>query len=71
MTRKEIEQHFKLDGGGQLRENTRYIYTDCRDVDIKVDGDFKPAPPVDGVDDSPDDTVVKVSKPYLEYPDRD
>jgi hypothetical protein len=68
MTRREIEDHFKLDGGMQFRGGTRYIYPKSQEVAIKVDIEFKLAVPVDSIEDSPDDTVLKVSKPYLEYP---
>jgi len=69
MTRREIEEHFKLDGGLQVRSETRYMYPGCHL--IRIDVDFKFAPPTDRVEFSPDDVVTKVSTPYLAYPDMD
>ena len=68
-TRRQLEADFREDGGAQVRDETRYIYRRCRY--IRVDVDFKLAPPEDSPADSPDDTVVKVSKPYLAYPTMD
>jgi hypothetical protein len=71
MTRREVEEHFQLDGGLQFRNTTRYIYPKCREVNIKVEIEFNLAVPADQITGSPDDTVVKVSTPYLDYPARD
>jgi hypothetical protein len=67
MTRREIEKHFNRDGGIQVRNATRYSYSKCKEATIKVEIKFKLAGPVDQTPFSKDDTVVEVSKPYLEY----
>jgi hypothetical protein len=66
MTRRQVESHFRLDGGAQVRDNTRYVYRDC--AYIQVDINFKIAAPVNSPDASPGDVVTKVSEPYLAYP---
>jgi hypothetical protein len=68
-TRRQLETDFREDGGAQVRDQTRYMYRRCSY--IRVDVDFKLAAPVDSPADSPDDTVVKVSRPYLAYPTMD
>lgn len=64
MKRREILRVFTEDGGLSTRSQQRYVYKTCRY--IKVDVEFSP---IDrGTHESPDDTIVKVSRPYLEYP---
>jgi hypothetical protein len=71
MTRRKVEEHFERDGGLQFRGATRYTYSKCKDATIKVEIKFKLAGSVDRPAFSNDDTVVEVSKPYLEYFSRD
>jgi|ERR1700735_31075 len=66
MTRREIEEHWRIDGGVQFRDETRYTYPKCGF--IRVDVSFTLAAPADQVEDSPDDVVSEVSKTYLAYP---
>ncbi|MGH9864242.1 MAG: hypothetical protein ACRD4H_02385 [Candidatus Acidiferrales bacterium] len=66
VTRREVDKNFKLDGGMQSFSTSRYVYSKCEY--IKLDIDFKHAVPGNPAVPSPDDTVVKISKPYLQYP---
>jgi len=64
MTRQSLSRSFEGDGGMQFRSNGRYAYKHCHY--IKIDIEFSNVD--DGPDFSPDDKIVKVSRPYLEYP---
>jgi hypothetical protein len=64
MGRGEILLVFTEDGGLSTRSQQRYTYKHC--PYIKVDVEFSP---IDhGTKESPDDKIVKVSRPYLQYP---
>jgi hypothetical protein len=64
MRRGEILLVFTEDGGLSTRSQQRYTYKHC--PYIKVDVEFSP---IDhGTKESPDDKIVKVSRPYLQYP---
>jgi len=65
MTRREVEKDFKLDGGVQFPHSARYLYSKCPFIKLHVD--YKPTRGAD----SPNDTVIKVSKPYLDSPASD
>ena len=64
-SRERVEQEFRLDGGLHFFHGPRrYTFRKC--PLIKVDIEFKQ---FDGQQDElPTDPVVKVSRPYLEYP---
>jgi hypothetical protein len=68
MSRKEVEDYWLRDGGVQFREETRYMYPNCRYVRVDVKFDLV-AP--NEVKDSPGDRVKEVSKPYVAYPTMD
>lgn len=68
-TRREVEKHFDLDGGVQFPGNTRYLYPKCHY--IKVEIEFVPTDSRGNELFSPNDTVTKVSQPYLAYPAKD
>jgi hypothetical protein len=65
--RSEVERDFILDGGLQSRGTSRYIFKNSRYIKIEVtfSNDERSGSWIDG---SPEDRVVNVSKPYLEYP---
>jgi hypothetical protein len=64
MTRQSLFRSFEEDGGLQFRSHGRDAYKHCHY--IKIDVEFSG---VDGGPDfSPDDKIVNVSRPYLEYP---
>ena len=69
MTRADVEKKYQLDGGLQplnLPSTTRYLYLKCSL--IKIDVEFKAGADSKRGSLSPNDIVVSVSKPYLEYP---
>lgn len=70
MTRAQVEKNFRHDGGlqffSQSSSATRYVYLKCSF--IKIDVKFKAAVVKEAGFSSPDDILVSVSKPYLEYP---
>jgi hypothetical protein len=70
MTRKNLSNVFEEEGGLSTRTQRKYVYKDC--PYIKVDVEFSAVEAaVDGNanrhDESPDDKIVKISRPYLEY----
>jgi len=65
MTRGDLSQVFDMDGGLSTRKSNRYIYKKC--AYIKVDVEFEPLGDSSNVE-SPNDKIIKISKPYLEYP---
>ena len=67
MTRKDLSKVFRTEGGLSTRIHRKYIYNHC--PYIKVDVEFSAADE-SGVDpsvESPDDRIVGISRPYLEY----
>lgn len=68
MTRKDLLQLFREDGGLSSRVNGRYVYRHC--PNIKVDVQFSPVDEgySERNDLHPDDKMIKISRPYLEYP---
>lgn len=65
VSRSEVEQDFKPDGGLQFFQNSsRYVFKKC--PLIKVDIEFTH---FEGQqDDLKSDQIIKISRPYLEYP---
>ena len=69
--RRDVEKQFYMDGGVQDPRSTRYRFAKCGYVKVQID--FKLAGAREngmGVE-SPDDTVTKVSVPYLDFPTLD
>jgi len=64
MTRRDLAPLLAEDGGMQFRKQGRYVYAHC--PYIKVDLEFSVVD--EDTNFSPDDKIVKVSRPYLEYP---
>jgi hypothetical protein len=67
MTRKDLSSILETDGGLSFRSQGRFVYRHC--PYIKVDIEFSPAD--EDANWSPDDRIVKISRPYLEYPSSD
>jgi hypothetical protein len=67
-TRGEVEKYFAQDGGAQFPSNTRYVYPKCSY--LHVDVEFEAKGPADRLF-SPDDTVTKTSKLYVDYSAKD
>jgi len=71
MTRKDLSRVFEEDGGLSTRTQKRYVYKRC--PYIKVDIEFSPAEESgdssrEGYYESPNDKIIKISRPYLDYP---
>ncbi len=64
MTRNRLSRLLDEDGGLQSRTHGRYVYRRC--AYIKIDVEFSAVD--EETNASPDDKIVTVSKPYLEYP---
>ncbi len=65
MTRKELLQVFTTEGGLSTRTQRTYVLSQCRT--IKVDVEFSAAGKENDMQEMPEDKIVKISKPYLEY----
>lgn len=68
ITRGEVEKYFAQDGGLQFPTSTRYVYPRCQYLHVDVEFDAKG--PADRPF-SPDDTVTKTSKLYVDYSVKD
>src|ERR1700684_165522 len=70
MTRQNLLKIFGEEGGLSTRTQRKYVYKQC--PSIKVDVEFSPVDAAgDGktrqYEENPDDKIVKISRPYLEY----
>jgi len=71
MTRKDLGKVLGGEGGLSSRTRRRYVYIHC--PHIKVDVDFFPVEDPHARsekvsrEESPDDVIVKVSQPFLQY----
>ncbi len=63
MARKDIARVVSADGGLSTRSEGRFVYKHC--PYIKVDIQFSPID--ERANESPDDKIVKISRPYLDY----
>lgn len=65
MTRGELLKVFNGEGGISNRTWRRYVYRRCGY--IKVDVEFEPVGKSESGNESPDDLITKISKPFLEW----
>jgi hypothetical protein len=66
MTRKELSSMFIEQGGGLWSRSQRaYVFRPC--PYIKIDVKFASFPKGGPFDEQPDDKIVEVSRPYLQY----
>jgi hypothetical protein len=66
MTRREVLKIFGEEGGISSRTQNHYVYNKCSF--IKVDVKFEAVgSEKDSFSESPDDKLIEISKPYLEY----
>ncbi len=68
MTREDLFTVFTGEGGLSTRKQRRYVYKHC--PYIKVDVEFSPVGDTANPDpaaENPEDRIVKISRPYLEY----
>jgi hypothetical protein len=63
MTRKDLSKLFTEEGGLSIRTQRTYVYRQC--PHIKVDVTLAPASA--GINEMPEDVIVKISRPYLQY----
>lgn len=66
MTRDDLHKIFKEEGGISSRTQKRFVYGKCRY--IKIDVKFEPVGGIEtNTNESYDDKIIEISKPYLEY----
>jgi hypothetical protein len=66
MTRVDLLKVFREEGGLSTRTQRRFAYRDC--PYIKVDVEFEPVgEPEDKLSQLPEDKIIKISKPFLEW----
>ena len=66
MTRKDLLRVYAVEGGLSTRTHRTYVLKGC--PGIKVDVEFVPFGNMQGgVMESPNDQILKISKPYLDY----
>ncbi len=66
MTRKDLLRVYTVEGGLSTRTHRTYVLKGC--PGIKVDVEFVPVGNAqDGLIESPNDQILKLSKPYLDY----
>jgi len=63
MTRQQLLRILTTEGGLSTRSQRRYVYKHC--PYIKVDVKFSPSG--EGPGERPDDKIVEISRPYLQY----
>jgi hypothetical protein len=71
MTRKDLFAIFAEDGGLSIRTRGRYVYKQCPYIKVEVEFELvdKEHGTVSGMTlEDPADKIVRVSRPYLEYP---
>lgn len=70
MTRSDIENDFRADGGLHVTGETVYVYKSCPDIKIRVTFVVEAGQKA-SLEERPGDVVLVVSQPYLEYPHYD
>jgi len=68
MTRRDLFSVFTEEGGLSTRTQRRYVYKHCPYIKVDVEfshADIDASP--DATTENPDDKIVKISRPYLEY----
>jgi hypothetical protein len=64
MTRKDLLTVFTTEGGISSPRSRQYVYKKCPYFKVQVE--FELSQPGDRLTESPDDRIIKISKPYLE-----
>jgi hypothetical protein len=66
MTRKDILKVFTTEGGLSTRSRRTFVHKEC--VYIKVDVEFKPIKQKEQkLKELPDDQIISISRPYLQW----
>ena len=68
MHRRDVMTNFREEGGLSTRTERPYVWRECAYIKIRVQ--FKPTgrDPASAVTEDPEDIIISVSDPYLEYP---
>jgi hypothetical protein len=64
MTRKDLLTIFTTEGGFSSAQSRQYVYKKCPFIKVQVE--FEPSQSSDKSAESPNDRIIKISKPYLE-----
>jgi hypothetical protein len=69
VTRRELLTVFRDEGGLSTRAHRRYVYKHCPYIKVEVDFAIISTTSTDGEisAEGPDDKIVKISRPFLEY----
>ena len=67
MPRSEVEKAFVSEGGLLIRNETVYVFKECKNIKVTVK--FESAASANPED--PNDRVVAISKPFLDYEVKD
>jgi hypothetical protein len=66
MTREDLLKVFTTEGGLSFRLRRTYVYKECPYIKVKVE--FEAAADTDdGLTEMPEDRIVKISMPFLQY----
>jgi hypothetical protein len=66
VARADLLKVFAEEGGISTRSQRRYVYRECRY--IKVDVKFEPtSTPEEKLTEHPEDRIIEISKPFLEW----
>ena len=66
MTREDLLKVFTTEGGISNRFQRTYVYKDCQYIKVTVE--FEAASnPDDGLTEMPQDRIVKITMPFLQY----
>ena len=66
MTRVELLKHFTTEGGISTAEHRTFVYRSCPYIKVYVD--FSPSDPkLPILEERPTDTIIKISKPCLDW----
>ena len=66
MTREELLKIFTTEGGLSHRRQRTYVYKQCPYIKVRVDFEAA-ANPHDALTEMPEDRIVKISVPFLQY----
>ena len=66
MKRRELDPLFTTEGGISTRNQRTYVLRECQYIKVDIQFRFVPGP-TDSSEDSPEDVIESVTKPYLEF----
>jgi hypothetical protein len=65
MRRRELLTVFETEGGISTRTQRQYVYKKCGYIKVKIK--FEPDTKEDKFAESPNDKIIEISEPYLQY----